>query len=503
MDNVLSDLFKDVIRISKESKSNIYCSENEILTYQELAISWNCVKENFQSINIDGQKRIGILCRSKKNALIAIGAIILSDNICVPLDINAPIRRTIDIIKNLDLDALVLDSPLVSEWSDYLKDYKIIEWDNFVLFHKKIESGITTGSPGNLGYILNTSGSTGMPKGVMVTYQNAYSFVDWADSTFEFSEKDVFASISPFHFDLSIFDVFVCLKNNASMVLFEPQETQNPRIMASLLAKLEVTVVYATPSFLCALTNFGKIHKYDHSAIRYVLFAGEVFPVQILRKLKEYWIHPEYYNLYGPTETNVCTWFEVPVNISQSRTEPFPIGKDCNHVTTMIDGGDQEGELLVTGRSVTPGYWGMADGDNTHFHMDERGRKWYRTGDIVRQNDEGDYIFVGRKDRMVKRRGYRIELDEIEKNISGHPDILKAATVSIQLENHQVYIASFCQLKTDLKQELNANTLRNYCLQLLPVYMLPDRFVFLDSIPLTSTQKTNYQALALSLKDQK
>jgi non-ribosomal peptide synthetase component F len=186
--------------------------------------------------------------------------------------------------------------------------------------------------------------------------------------------------------------------------------------------------VVFTPSVLRLLVEYGRLERYDWSSLRLVLFAGEAFPIKYLRALKAAWQRPRYFNLYGPTETNVCTYFEVPQEIPASQEGPFPIGLACESDRTKIvdDNGrevqpGEEGELLVAGGSVMIGYWNLREKSEAAFSIDSEGARWYKTGDLVRQQADGNYMFIGRRDRMVKRRGYRVELGEIEAALYRHP----------------------------------------------------------------------------------
>ena len=170
-------------------------------------------------------------------------------------------------------------------------------------------------SPDDLAYILYTSGSTGVPKGVMLTHRNATSFVDWCSSVFTPAEDDRFSSHAPFHFDLSILDIYVSLKHGASVHLIPDELGKKPRDLARFIADRRITVWYSTPAILSLLGEFGDLARLDCSALRLVLFAGEVFPVKQLRRIAGLWPSPDYYNLYGPTETNVCTFSKIPTPV--------------------------------------------------------------------------------------------------------------------------------------------------------------------------------------------
>ena len=191
-------------------------------------------------------------------------------------------------------------------------------------------------APQDLAYILYTSGSTGKPKGVMLSHENAISFVDWCSEVFAPQSRDRFSSHAPFHFDLSILDIHVPLKHGATLVLIGEDIGKDPVRLAPVIAEEKITCWYSAPSILSLLAQFGNLSRHDYSALRLVLFAGEVFPVKHLRTLTTLLPRPTYFNLYGPTETNVCTFYEVPLPISQERSVPFPIGKVCSHLQGRV-----------------------------------------------------------------------------------------------------------------------------------------------------------------------
>jgi len=219
-----------------------------------------------------------------------------------------------------------------------------------------------------------------------------------------------------------------------------------------------------------------------------------------LRRLKSIWAAATFYNLYGPTETNVVTWYKVPKEISEKQNSPFPIGHACpyadckiwkNEILDPIPG--TSGELIVSGASVAAGYWNLPQKNKANF-FEEAGMRWYRTGDIVSVNDQSELVYQGREDRMVKRNGYRIELAEIERVLALHPDIIEVAVVVPKNEKDKVLIKAFVRFSESEKQ-LDIMDLRTFCLRHLPGYMMPDQYVLLEEFPKTSTQKVDYQNL--------
>jgi acyl-coenzyme A synthetase/AMP-(fatty) acid ligase len=231
-----------------------------------------------------------------------------------------------------------------------------------------------------------------------------------------------------------------------------------------------------------------------------VLYAGEVFPPRHHRALRKLWPHPTYYNLYGPTETNVCTFDRVAEPPPDDYTGPLPIGSACSGDRLRVVAADgrevvqgEEGELLVTGGSVMLGYWNLPERNAVAFHEDADGTRWYRTGDVVVEDECGRYLFLGRRDRMVKRRGYRVELGEIEASLLRHAHISEAGAIAVPDPQSGVLIKVFVAWTEATPPSIIE--LKGIASSRLPAYMIPDRFVVLPALPKTSTDKLDYQKL--------
>jgi amino acid adenylation domain-containing protein len=355
-------------------------------------------------------------------------------------------------------------------------------------------------APDDLAYILYTSGSTGKPKGVMLSHRAAVAFVEWCVATFEPRPEDRFSSHAPFHFDLSILDLYVPQTCGAAVVLVSEDRGKEPVGLAQLIADERISIWYSAPSILAMLVQYGKLATHDYSALRTIFFAGEVFPVVHLRALTELLPKPRYFNLYGPTETNVCTHYEVVPPVPGERTEPYPIGKVCAHLFGLVvDPGGRpvakggEGELVIRGDNVMDGYWNLPERTADAF-LTADGARWYRTGDLVVEETDGNLRYVGRRDRMVKRRGYRVELGEIEACLYRHPDVLEAAVIAKQDAAAGVKIEA--HLATRAGKRLGLVAVKQFCSQHLPVYMVPDTVKSHEQLPKTSTDKIDYQRLA-------
>jgi len=362
--------------------------------------------------------------------------------------------------------------------------------------------------PDDLAYILFTSGSTGQSKGVMLSHANAFTFLDWCQETLgPWADDDRFSSHAPFHFDLSVFDLFVSCRNAATLVLIGESLAKEPELLGEILAAGRISVWYSAPSILALLTRHGRLDRPGSAAPRLVLFAGEVFPVGPLRRLRQLWPAARLWNLYGPTETNVCTAHPIPAAIPDDRTEPYPIGTVCPPLRArVVDEEGQDvpagalGELVIAGPGVMRGYFGQPELTACAFFIDAEELRWYRTGDLVVDDGAGCYQFHGRRDRMVKKRGYRIELGEIESALYRHDSVDRAAVVA-RADESGVSIAAFVALKPDQKRSIIA--MKRHCTVYLPNYMVPDTITFMSSLPATSTDKVDYQRLGAMAADQR
>jgi amino acid adenylation domain-containing protein len=476
------------------------------LTYRELNDRACRIAGFLVSRGILPGDRIGIALPKTTASLTAIFGILKAGAAYVPVDWTGPAARIATIFKDCQVRAVFADrrraelaegaETTILVGADRPADAGVFAWGAV------LENNALTESPArhadDLAYILYTSGSTGIPKGVTLTHRNATSFVDWCSSVFDPSEHDRFSSHAPFHFDLSILDIYVPVKHGAAVYLIPEELGKQPKDLARFIADRRLTVWYSTPAILGMLAEFGDLTKFDYSALRTVLFAGEVFPVKQLRRVVERWPHPSYFNLYGPTETNVCTFARIPTPVPEDRCEPYPIGWPCSHCAALvIDEGQPvepgaEGLLYISGPSVFSGYWGRPKESSAVF-MERDGTRWYDTGDVVKQHGDEGFLYVGRRDRMVKRRGYRVELGEIESCLYRHPAITGAAVIAVPNAEAGMRIAAYLVAREDSRPSIVE--LKMFCNQNLPAYMNPDAFLFLDALPRTSTDKTNYQQL--------
>jgi acyl-coenzyme A synthetase/AMP-(fatty) acid ligase len=256
------------------------------------------------------------------------------------------------------------------------------------------------------------------------------------------------------------------------------------------------------------MVTYGRLDTHDLSSLRAVLFAGEVFPMKYLRRLVAAIPHAGFYNLYGPTETNVCTYYRVqPDDVTPARGDhPLPIGRACENMEVfavneqgeLVTEPGQEGELWARGSCVAQGYWGDREKTARSFVQNPFQPFYhdvaYRTGDIVTlAPDQTNWIYVGRRDHMIKSRGYRVELGEVESALYKHENVKEAAVVAIPDELLGNRIRAFVvPLESSA---LTPKELEVFCGRQLPKYMVPERIEFRDVLPKTSSGKIDRTAL--------
>ena len=459
----------------------IIFGENQV-SYSQLNTFAHQIKDILIGIHVTAGSRVAICAPKSIEFVSSIFGILKSGAAYLPVDYYAPIERNKFIIKNCEVAVLIINKDLFSYFEN---EFDFVETLGNDLIIAKNKSTNLKKSPEDLAYVLYTSGSTGVPKGVMYSNSAALEFVNWSSTVFNPAHTDCFSSHAPFHFDLSIFDLYVSIKHGAKLVLIKEDVGKQPLLLAQLIAEQKISIWYSTPSILNMLDEYGKMEKYDYSYLRMVLFAGEVFPYTKFNNLKRKIPAPEYYNLYGPTETNVCTYYRLP----KTQEKAIPIGKVCEHYESLV----VDEELLIAGNGVMLGYWNPEG--KISFWKDATGKIWYKTGDLVDVDEDGNYVFKGRRDRMVKRNGYRIELDEIEAALDKHPAISKSAVIGFVNTEEQMTISAIVLIKKGA--EKSVVKMKEYCMNNLPSYMIPNDFLFVEDLPYTSSHKVDYQKLKL------
>jgi amino acid adenylation domain-containing protein len=476
-------------------------SDGCLLTYQDLDQLSNQVARALVRLGVAPGDRVGILAPKSAAAVIGIYGVLKAGACYVPLDPKAPVGRLSHIVRDSGAAVIVADEARASQAAALAAP--VVPWAAAAgesAGPLAEERAIET----DLAYILYTSGSTGTPKGVMISHRNSLTFVEWAAAAAGLGEQDRVCSPAPLHFDLSVFDIFATCQAAACLRVLPDGAATFPVSIARWLEAERISVWYSVPSVLTLLACYGGLGKFDLSGLRTVIFAGEVFPPRHLARLMAELPHPRYLNWYGPTETNVCTAFEVPAGGADDR--PAPIGKACANtevfaVTSegrLVSRPGEVGELYVRGPSLMRGYWGQPAKTSEVLVRNpfraEYDELVYRTGDLVTLEPTGDYAYLGRRDSMVKIRGYRIELGEVEATLHRHPAIREAAVLPVPDELLGSRLRAV--VTADGAGNLTREDVLDYCRQWLPGYMVPDIVEFREALPRTSTGKVDRVGLA-------
>ena len=459
--------------------------------------------------------RVGVFLEPSLEAAISVYGIMTAGAVFVPLDSNAPPARIAYVINDCGIKHItsapkqsrslkkVLEENISLEGVigiDEKIPIKTISWDEIERMspHKAVSVRMLED---DLAYIMYTSGTTGTPKGIMHSHRSGLAYAKLSRDLYDVGPADILGNHSPLHFDISTMGYFTMPLAGGTTVLIPESHKLFPASLSRLMEKEKLTIWYSVPLALIHLLQRGVLEDRKLDSLRWVLFGGEPFPVKHLRNLMKLWGTATFSNVYGPAEVNQCTYFhlsELP-----EKEAAIPLGHVWNNTETLIvDQNDSEvekgeiGELLVRTATMMKGYWGNPELTNKAFFRRESlpnvEEIFYRTGDMVWRNEDGQLMFAGRQDRQIKIRGYRIELDEIETVLTSHSNIIETAVYYLKNEEDVSIEATVVLSESGHETEEN---IKKFLAGKLPGYAVPQKIYFSDKIPRTAAGKIDYKAL--------
>jgi amino acid adenylation domain-containing protein len=502
---------------------------DDVMTYAELASESSLLAAGLTELGIRRGDRVGIHLNRSIAAIVGLFGILKAGAAYVPIDPTCPPNRLRYILNKCGITFLLASHEKLAniERADPatlpLKSVLVLNSGKrgpgslgsaAVHYWQDLRDTLHGAAPGvdqidrDVAYILFTSGSTGNPKGVVLSHVNSLTFVNTAHEFFGITARDRLSNICPLHFDMSVFDLFVAVKAGAAVIIIPETAAMFPAKLAEIIEKGRISVWNSVPSALCFLAAYKNLDSHDLSSLRLVLFAGEQFPLKHLRRIREAVPGARLCNMYGQTEANSSTHYWVdrlpvdakatlPIGRSLPNFDVFALDEQGRQVTAP----GEEGELYVRASTVALGYWDEGEKTEKSFVTNplrpELNERVYRTGDVVSLDSEGNYLFLGRKDHMIKSRGYRIEIGEIETVLCNHPAIANAVVIPIPDELIGNKLSAL--VVPQAAQQITREALLTYCATHLPKYMIPEIIEFRQALPTTSSGKIDRKLLSQPL----
>jgi amino acid adenylation domain-containing protein len=464
--------------------------EQDSLTYRELNARANQLAHCLRDLGVQPEIPVGVCLERSLWLVISLIAILKAGGTYVPLDPSYPEQRLELVISEVQAPIVLTQSKLSKKIPQYRG--KIIDLDiDLELIQQQPSSNLTNQTDiENAIYILYTSGSTGVPKGVINTHRGISNRLAWMQQEFQLKAHDRVLQKTPFSFDVSVWEFFWTLLNGACLVVSRPNGHQDTAYLVELIDRAKITTIHFVPSMLQAFLEEPDLSKC--SSLKRIICSGEALPTALQNHCLER-LAVDLYNLYGPTEAaiDVTSWkchpsqTSVPIGYPIYNTQIYLLDHELRPVPFGVPG-----ELYIGGDGLARGYWNRPDLSAERFIPNPftPGHRLYKTGDRARHLSRGEIEYLGRLDNQIKLRGFRIELEEIETTLRQAPEV-KEALVTLYDPDNPRLVAYLTPAS------LSVEDLRHFLAAKLPSYAIPSNFILCDRFPLTPNGKLDRKAL--------
>jgi len=486
-------LFYSVSADAPDDQAIVFGEDSKV-TFSELNCLSNQIGRYLLDKKINKNDVVGIFHTKSVESYALMLACLKTGVIYVNLDHNTPFERIKKIIDCCNPVLLSIDQPsvlgLVNELNIPYTDLKSEHFYSNLSYYSKDNLEYTYSvCSDNPAYIMFTSGSTGFPKGAVMTHQNLLNFIGWAKQTYHISKSDIMTNVNPMYFDNSVFDFYASLFNGASMAPVDADIVKHATKLVVYIDRIEATIWFSVPSLLVFLITMKALSREVFKSIRIITFGGEGFPKPKLKFIFDLFAsRVRIVNVYGPTEcTCICSAYDVRSEDFSDMTNLAPLGFLAPNFEYLIlddeNSEAEQGELILGGPQVGLGYYNDKERTEKSFMEHPFNKNYrnvlYKTGDIVRKEKDGTLLILGRSDNQIKYMGYRIELEEIEAAFNSLDYIIESGVVYKKYADGLGEIMAFVTLKSTVTAELIRSDLK----QKLPSYMLPRIITILETMP--------------------